>query len=210
MSSPLLNKILKILSLLLLTSCAVLTVIAFTRDDFFGEVGPFPEEVGPFPNVYVQCFASVNQFLQLFDTHYESCRHPRQGSLHFSSENSVYFNWSVYPKTYSDGTEVTEMFFENTSYDPKTRTFKGSIVFDKRLAADKWNPEVDKIYQQDYVMIFNKNFTKIFAGQEESLYDDGSKTIRKYNYKNEEVGYRGDDLYYLIDYMSPLYYRLEE
>ena len=78
---------------------------------------------------------------------------------------------------------------------------------DDVFASDIW---VDKIYQQDYVMIFNKNFTKIFAGQEESLYDDGSKTIRKYNYKNEEVGYRGDDLYYLIDYMSPLYYRLEE
>ena len=171
----------------------------------------------PFSNIYVECSASVNQFIQLFDTHYESCNHPRQGSLHFVSENEVFFNDFIYTdeceynfNCYEDKSLVTKQYFVNTSFDLKTRTFRGSIVFEKRLVASQWQPGIDKIYQRDYVIIFNKDFTKILAGQEESLYDDGSKSIRKYNYKNEEVGQRGDDFYYLIDYMSPHYYVLEE
>jgi|TARA_B100001105_G_C22241344_1_gene378420 3-phenylpropionate/cinnamic acid dioxygenase small subunit len=167
----------------------------------------------PFSNVYVECRASVNQFIQLFDTHYESCSHPRQGSLHFVSENEVFFNMFDYTEEcrwnytcYEDGSKVTKLYFENTSFDSKTRTFKGSIVFDKRLAGEK----LEKIYQRNYVITFNKNYTKIFEGQEEWLFDDGSKTILKYNHKNEEVGYRGDDHYYLIDYNSPHYHQLEE
>ena len=142
---------------------------------------------GPFGKTFVQCF--MESSFMGFSTK-EVCWGEGMASYHFVNESLVFINWKEMGMSYLDGEAMQTSQFENTNFDLSTRTFSGSLIFDKELNQGdlRW----------DYVMIFDENFSIISKGYTTRIFKDGFVETYPYNLKNPSAGERKYDWWYVL------------
>lgn len=144
----------------------------------------------PFAKKYVQCYAIEND--SFFGENYKDiCGPIGWASYHFVNESEVYINWWELRESYEDGSKVTTKYFENISFDSPSRTFKGSLVFDKTI------PNFGKPKRWDYEMTFNIDYSMMSKGKLEMIDQQGNKVVHYYNYRDEDRGEREKNWWYV-------------
>ena len=144
----------------------------------------------PFSKKYVQCFAIEND--SFFGENYkDSCSPIGWASYHFVNESEVYINWWEFRETYEDGSKVTTKYFENISFDSPSRTFKGSLFFEKTI------PNLGSPKRWNYEMTFDADYSMMSKGKIEKINQQGNKVVRYYNYRNEDRGERKNNWWYV-------------
>ena len=92
---------------------------------------------------------------------------------------------------YEDDSRAWFEKFKNTEFSSDERSFKGSIVFDKRL---KMYP--DEV-QWNFEMLFNGDYSKIIGGQVETVAEDGTVTVAfDYQQSDHTSADRVNDIWY--------------
>ena len=142
---------------------------------------------GPFGKTFVQCF--MESSFMGFSTK-EGCWREGMASSHFVNESLVFINWKEMGMSYLDGEAARTSPFENTNFDLSTRTFSGSLIFDKELNQDE--------LRWDYVMIFDENFSIISEGYIKIFFKDGTEETVPYNHRNPSAGDRKYDWWYVL------------
>ena len=154
------------------------------------------EFVDPFQKRYVQCFAEPT----LEEGKYRDvCLGIGQASYHFENENKVLIHWGAWNDMfYEDDSRAWFQQFENTEFNPDERSFRGSIVFDKRL---KMYP--DEV-QWNFEMLFNEDYSEIIGGQVETVAEDGTVSVPMvYQPSDHSRADRVDDTWYVWYVLSP-------
>ena len=144
----------------------------------------------PFSKKYVQCYAIEND--SFFGENYKDiCGPIGWASYHFVNESEVYINWWEFRESYEDGSKVTTKYFENISFDSPSRTFKGSLVFEKTI------PNFGNPKRWDYEMTFNVDYSMISKGKLEMIDQQGNEVVLYYNYRDEDRGEREKNWWYV-------------
>ena len=142
---------------------------------------------GPFGKTFVQCF--MESSFMGFSTK-EVCLEEGMASYHFVNESLVFINWKEMGISYLNGEPAHASTFENTNFDLSTRTFSGSVIFDKELYKNE--------LRWDYVMIFDENFSIISKGHIKRFFKDGTVDTIPYNHRNPSAGERKYDFWYVL------------
>ena len=147
------------------------------------------KSVGPFQKRYIQCFTEPT----LEEGEYNDvCLRIGHASYHFENENKVLIHWGGWNDMfYEDDSRAWFEKFKNTEFSSDERSFKGSIVFDKRL---KMYP--DEV-QWNFEMLFNGDYSKIIGGQVETVAEDGTVTVALvYQQSDDTSADRVNDIWY--------------
>jgi hypothetical protein len=154
------------------------------------------ESVGPFQKRYVQCFAEPTLEVGVYR---DVCLGIGQTSYHFENENKILIHWGAWNDMfYEDDSRAWFQQFENTEFNSDERSFRGSIVFDKRL---KMFP--DEV-QWNFEMLFNEDYSEIIGGQVESVAEDGAVSVPMvYQSSDHSRADRVDDTWYVWYVLSP-------
>lgn len=144
---------------------------------------------GPFSKVYIQCRAEP---LLQEGKYKDNCAPPGIASYHFDDIGEVAINWGGFNDSYyEDGSKAWMQQFEETSFDSATRTFKGSIIFKKKLM------DFPNEIRWDFEMKFNSDYSIMSGGSITIMGEDGGISTQLYNYNNEDIGSRADDWWYV-------------
>ena len=154
------------------------------------------EPVGPFQKRYVQCFAEPTLEVGVYR---DVCLGIGQASYHFENENKVLIHWGAWNDMfYEDDSRAWFQQFENTEFNSDERSFKGSIIFNKRL---KMYPDD---VQWNFEMLFNEDYSEIIGGQVEKLAQDGVVSVPMvYQPSDHSRAERVDDTWYVWYVLSP-------
>ncbi len=154
------------------------------------------EAVGPFQKRYVQCFAEPTLEVGVYR---DVCLGIGQASYQFENENKVLIHWGAWNDMfYEDDSRAWFQQFENTEFNSDERSFKGSIIFNKRL---KMYPDD---VQWNFEMLFNEDYSEIIGGQVEKLAQDGVVSVPMvYQPSDHSRAERLDDTWYVWYVLSP-------
>jgi hypothetical protein len=144
---------------------------------------------GPFSKIYRQC--GTEPLLQE-GKYKDRCAPIGIASYHFDNVDEVAINWGRFnDMNYEDGSKAWSQKFEETSFDSATRIFKGSIIFKQRVV--KFPNDI----RWDFEMKFNSDYSRISGGSVRAMGEDGDIFTKLFNYKNEDIGSRADDWWYV-------------